>query len=187
MVTGKSIERVEPFFEHRDPKGTVFDTRLAVEIVPPMCAVCGRPVERIIQERDILTGETILVVKCHGASETVTIATEEIIAATAIRMGTAFGGNQLEGDEPPQLPEPTLCQDAYQDKPGCLNVADPAYTMHFDEVEPGAVIHWCSACGPEAHKIQAAIEKAFRERPGFAEQFEAAIVEAEQDLKDRSS
>lgn len=62
----------------------------------------------------------------------------------------------------------------------CMNRSDPRYTMDFTDVEPGAFIHWCSACGPEAHAMNAALQSAFEDRGDeFTEQLEAAIEAAE--------
>lgn len=30
----------------------------------------------------------------------------------------------------------------------CGNLSDPAFTMDFTDVEPGAYIYWCRDCGP---------------------------------------
>lgn len=68
----------------------------------------------------------------------------------------------------------------YGDAPGCLRRADPYYTMDFGDVEPGAKIFWCSACGPRAEKLNEAIEAAFATRPNFQVEFQAAIEDAEQ-------
>lgn len=70
----------------------------------------------------------------------------------------------------------TLCRD--HDEPtkiGCLKVADPKYTMDFTDVEPGAYIYWCSACGPDSHKINETIKKVAEEDPGFVEKFANAL------------
>jgi hypothetical protein len=72
-----------------------------------------------------------------------------------------------------------FCNDYGQGKPGCLGVADPAYTMDYSDVESGAFIHWCSVCGAEAQKLEAAIQIAFQTRPDFEADFRAAIEQAE--------
>ena len=48
--------------------------------------------------------------------------------------------------------------------------------MRFDDIgeEP---IYWCTHCGKEAAAMDAAIQQAFAERPGFAEEFKAALEE----------
>ena len=59
----------------------------------------------------------------------------------------------------------------------CGRDADPEYTMRFDDI--GAPpIHWCSACGMVAQEMNAALEKAFAERPGFAGQLALEIERA---------
>jgi hypothetical protein len=72
-----------------------------------------------------------------------------------------------------------LCKNYDDEAPGCLGMADDRYTMDFSDVEPGAKIYWCSACGPVAHAMDAAIQEAFETRPGFAEEFEEAIETVE--------
>jgi hypothetical protein len=47
--------------------------------------------------------------------------------------------------------------------------------MDFNDVEPGAKIHWCSEHGPGAHRMNEALTKALKTRPGFAQQLEQAI------------
>jgi hypothetical protein len=74
------------------------------------------------------------------------------------------------------MPEEKLCRD-YADRPGCLRVADERYTMDFSDIGKPP-IYWCSRCGPEAHAVDAAIDKAIKERPGFAKEFEEAIEDA---------
>jgi len=61
----------------------------------------------------------------------------------------------------------------YGDRLGCAGKADARYTMRFDDIgeEP---IEWCANCGPAAHALNDALQKAF-ERPGFAAQLEAEI------------
>jgi len=67
-----------------------------------------------------------------------------------------------------------LCQDAGQNKPGCLTVADPACVMDFTDIGEG-YIHWCSACGPQSHAISKVLDEALQTQPGFAEKFREAI------------
>ncbi len=70
------------------------------------------------------------------------------------------------------------CRDERDGRPGCLGEADDRYTMRFDDIGE-APIHWCAACGPEAHAVNAALDHAFKTRPGFAKELERAIDEAE--------
>ena len=46
--------------------------------------------------------------------------------------------------------------------------------MRFDDIgeEP---IYWCTFCGKEAQAMNEAIQKAFKTRPNFAEEFKEAI------------
>lgn len=57
----------------------------------------------------------------------------------------------------------------------CELEADSAFTMDFTDVEPGAYLYWCTTHGQEAHKLNEALQDAFKERPGFATQLEAEI------------
>jgi hypothetical protein len=66
----------------------------------------------------------------------------------------------------------------------CLGTPDPRYTMDFTDVEPGAFIYWCANCGPGAHAIDAAIQKALRSREGFYEEFRDAIEAAEAEQRE---
>jgi hypothetical protein len=54
---------------------------------------------------------------------------------------------------------PGRCRDE-GDRPGCLGIADPRYEMRFDDIGE-APLHWCAACGPEAHAMSAALDVAF--------------------------
>ncbi|MDA4131847.1 MAG: hypothetical protein OK454_01800 [Thaumarchaeota archaeon] len=64
----------------------------------------------------------------------------------------------------------------------CGEPADPEYTMDFTDVEPGAYIYWCAVCGPEAKRMNDALDEAFKTRPGFAKELELAIDKAEQEI-----
>ena len=77
------------------------------------------------------------------------------------------------------------CND-YGDSPECQGVADPRYTMDYTDVAPGCFIHWCAHCGPIAHTMQSAIDSAFEERPGFAQELSVATDKAQQEHRDRS-
>lgn len=70
---------------------------------------------------------------------------------------------------------PNICRD--HGRAGCLTVADPVYTMFFDDIGEHP-IYWCSWCGPQAQEITKLLNKAFDERPNFAEDFKAAIDKA---------
>ncbi len=65
------------------------------------------------------------------------------------------------------------CQD-------CGRQADPRYTMDFTDVEPGAFIHWCAACGPASHALNDALQHALETRLGFAAQLEAEMDKHQQ-------
>lgn len=71
-----------------------------------------------------------------------------------------------------------LCND-YGDNPACQRDADERYTMDFTDVEADGFIYWCATCGPLAHAMESAINEAFATRPGFADEFAAAIKIAE--------
>jgi len=62
---------------------------------------------------------------------------------------------------------------------GCKRPSDPRFTMDFTDVEPGAFVHWCAACGPGAHAMNEALQRAFDTRgDAFTEQLEQAIEQA---------
>lgn len=64
--------------------------------------------------------------------------------------------------------------------PGCLGVPDERYTMDFSDVEPGAELHWCSHCGPEAHALADILEEAIVTRgKEFTDKLDGLIQEAE--------
>lgn len=65
-----------------------------------------------------------------------------------------------------------ICRDF--GRPGCCAIPDTRYTMRFDDIgeEP---IYWCTCCGKQAVEMNAAIEEAFKTRPGFEEEFKNAI------------
>ncbi len=60
----------------------------------------------------------------------------------------------------------------------CGREADPKYTMSFEDIGKG-FIYWCDVCGPEAHAMDEALDKAFKERGAeFAEQLMTEIERA---------
>ena len=69
-----------------------------------------------------------------------------------------------------------ICQDV--GSPGCLREPDPAFEMRFDDIGE-APLQFCTACGPRAHAMNAAIMKALRADPTFAQRFESQIEKAE--------
>lgn len=79
--------------------------------------------------------------------------------------------------------EVNFCNNAKDPVPvkGCLRVADPLYTMDFTDVEDNAFVHWCSACGPEAHLMEKLITKAIESQPGFRDKLEKVLDKAEKD------
>ena len=66
----------------------------------------------------------------------------------------------------------------YGEKIGCLGEPDDQYIMRFDEIG-GPPIHWCSFCGPDAHKINEALEEAL-EDPETRNNFAKMVREAEE-------
>lgn len=56
----------------------------------------------------------------------------------------------------------------------CGNEHDDNYTMDFTDVEPGAYIYWCGACGPLMHDINNSLQKALKD-PEFKEKFEKEV------------
>ena len=66
------------------------------------------------------------------------------------------------------------CQDAGQNKPGCLEEADPEYDMDFSDIGE-KTIHWCVPCGIAARRIDAYFRAAALSRPGFLVEFEKEL------------
>lgn len=62
-----------------------------------------------------------------------------------------------------------------------MGIADPQYTMDFTDVEEGAYIYWCAACGPLEHMFKTAIETKLQTDPEFKEKLERAIDGAKRD------
>ena len=73
------------------------------------------------------------------------------------------------------------CHD-YGDNPACLGDADDSYTM---DDGAGFVLHWCSACGPEAHAMANALELMIAlEGPA---RIEAAVALAEEEMRRKAN
>lgn len=53
----------------------------------PLCARCGRPVEKFTETHDPWLGRVVFVVECHGAREKITVPTEDLASVT---LGVAF-------------------------------------------------------------------------------------------------
>lgn len=70
--------------------------------------------------------------------------------------------------------------------PGCLRDPDPAFEMRFDDIGE-APLQFCTACGPKAHAMNAALMKALRADPTFAQRFESQIEKAEARRKANAS
>jgi hypothetical protein len=58
----------------------------------PMCARCGRPVDRVVEELDDFTATVRFTAYCHGARETTRLSEEATRGVSSITMGTAFQG-----------------------------------------------------------------------------------------------
>lgn len=74
----------------------------------PMCAVCGRPVERMIEEEDEHRSEVIFTASCHGQRERITIPMGDS-RLKGISFGVAFADapRRLDAtDDPPAAPRP---------------------------------------------------------------------------------
>ncbi len=65
------------------------------------------------------------------------------------------------------------------DVPLCREMVDERYTLCFDDIGE-LPIRWCAHCGPIAHKLHAALLRAFSTRGlDFIEEFAGAIMIAE--------
>lgn len=65
------------------------------------------------------------------------------------------------------------CKD-FGDNPDCLETVDPAYTMDWSDIGKDPM-YFCSYCGKIAKQMTDALDRAFKTRPGFAEQLKTAI------------
>jgi len=71
--------------------------------------------------------------------------------------------------------ETRFCND-YGDQVGCLGTPDNRYTMRFDDIGEQPLL-WCAFCGPQAHAMAAAINKAALERgEEFVKEFGDSIT-----------
>lgn len=68
----------------------------------------------------------------------------------------------------------------YGDNPLCQKVPDERYLMRFEGLDD--TIQWCAYCGPSAHRMNAALNKAFAERgEDFIVKLGAAVTQAEKE------
>lgn len=72
-----------------------------------------------------------------------------------------------------------ICKDFGQE-PRCKKVADPSYTMRFDDIGE-APIHWCSFCGPTALKLMEIILSACKNNPDKMKELEERIDKCEEE------
>lgn len=76
-----------------------------------VCAVCDRPVDKIETHRNIMTGDIVYNVFCHGETQEVVLGENDISFADRIELGKAFdykalnGGRSLADPSAPQLTE----------------------------------------------------------------------------------
>lgn len=69
----------------------------------PTCAVCERPVDKIVWYEDVITREHVAVAFCHGEREEVSLTQGELHVLTSLQVGRAF-------ESKPQLAAPGLPQ-----------------------------------------------------------------------------
>ena len=74
-----------------------------------------------------------------------------------------------------------FCHD-YGDAPDCLKVIDERFTMDFRDIGEGC-LYFCAKCGERAKMMNEAINRAFQTRPGFEDDFRAAIENARSNTK----
>lgn len=58
--------------------------------VMPECAKCGKPVDMILRDSDMFTGEIKYTVKCHGETQTTTLHQGDIMTAFNIEFAKVF-------------------------------------------------------------------------------------------------
>ena len=61
----------------------------------PMCAKCGRPVDKIMCIEDPMTRTTRYVVSCHGDQESVRLSYKDVVDSNHIEFGFAFAGERI--------------------------------------------------------------------------------------------
>jgi len=68
----------------------------------PMCAVCGRPVEAMLEEHDEFTQRVLFTAVCHGQRERVRVDVEVLQGVRGIAFGVAFSSSprQLSDGQP---------------------------------------------------------------------------------------
>lgn len=65
----------------------------------PMCAVCGKPVDEMLEEEDEMLRRVTFTAVCHGQRERVTVNEELVESGRVQGFGTAFANS------PRRLPE----------------------------------------------------------------------------------
>ena len=61
----------------------------------PICAVCNKPVDKVMSCDDFYTGGTRYAVECHGEREESLLTPEDLLTANRIEFGTAFRRNDI--------------------------------------------------------------------------------------------
>lgn len=79
------------------------------------------------------------------------------------------------------MTDKNICRD-FGERPGCLREPDPAFEMSFLDIGEPPIL-WCSHCGPKAHALNDALQKALRVDPALARRFETEIEKAEARIK----
>lgn len=70
--------------------------KLLGRIRHPPCAVCRKPVDGLLVERDSVTGSLTFTAWCHGATESVTLTDNMLDGAIEVTVGPAFARPALE-------------------------------------------------------------------------------------------
>jgi hypothetical protein len=65
----------------------------------------------------------------------------------------------------------------------CGAPSDPEQTMDFSDIEPGALLFWCTPCGERAHAMKALLDEALADDPRFAAKLEHEIEKAERSIQ----
>lgn len=56
----------------------------------PDCAICNKPVDQVLMDRDICRAVYVYTLHCHGATEVAEISDQQIVDAKKISIGRAF-------------------------------------------------------------------------------------------------
>jgi hypothetical protein len=68
---------------------------IGANLAMPLCAVCNKTVDELIQTRECQSWATVFVARCHGQQEVVTIPESVLGLGDSVEVGRAFGVPKL--------------------------------------------------------------------------------------------